>query len=226
MSTRAGGVSVAPYGSLNLGDHVGDTPAAVAENRLRLVQLAGLPRQPQWLSQVHGVRIVYLQADSPSGQQADGCWTTEANLPCAVLTADCLSALFVADDGLCVAAAHAGWRGLANGVLEATVQALPCAAQNLRVWLGPAIGPQAFQVGEDVRAAFVAKHPDDADAFVADGLRWRANLFALARARLNRLGVTDVQGGGVCTYADAARFFSHRRDGRSGRFASMIWRVG
>lgn len=224
VSTRIGGISAAPYASLNLGDHVGDAGQSVAENRRRLVQLAGLPRQPPWLAQVHGVRIVRLLPESPSGLQADGCWTSELELPCAVLTADCLPVLFVARDGLCVAAAHAGWRGLVNGVLEATVQALPCDAQNLSVWLGPAIGPQAFQVGDEVRAAFVAEYPDDASAFAADGRRWRADLFALARARLTRLGVTDVQGGDVCTHADAKRFFSHRRDGRSGRFASLIWR--
>lgn len=218
VSTRAGGVSIEPYASLNLGVHVGDDAVAVAENRRRFNEAAGLDCPPQWLNQVHGCAVV--SAGAPA--MADACWTATPGLPCAVLTADCLPVLFTDRDGTCVAAAHAGWRGLAAGVLEATLAALPAKPKQIMAWLGPAIGPQAFQVGDEVRAQFVAQAAQDAAAFVADGKRWRADLFALARARLARSGVTAVYGGGLCTVSDAARFFSHRRDGVSGRFASLI----
>lgn len=224
-STRAGGVSLAPYDSLNLGGHVGDHPEAVAENRRRLVAQAALPREPAWLDQVHGVRVLRLDADTPQGQVGDACWTAAAQVPCAVLTADCLPVLFCSRDGRHVAAAHAGWRGLAQGVLEATLAALPVSPGELLAWMGPAIGPAAFQVGDEVRTAFVAALPEDARHFTADGERWRADLFGLARARLRRGGLGAVYGGGLCTHAQALRCFSHRRDGRSGRMASLIWRV-
>ena len=223
-STRHGGVSVAPWDSLNLGDHVGDDPLAVAENRRRLVQCAGLPREPQWLQQVHGVRVLELHPDAQPAEPADACWTSHTRLPCAVMTADCLPVLFAATDGSCVAAAHAGWRGLVAGVLEATVAALPVPVHGLQAWLGPAIGPQAFEVGDEVRAAFVAACADDARHFRAEAGRWRADLFALARRRLGDLGVAGIGGGDVCTVGDPSRFFSHRRDGRCGRMASVIWR--
>ena len=223
VSTRAGGVSTGAYASLNLGDHVGDVPEHVAENRQRFQQLAGVPKPVAWLQQVHG--CVVVPASSCAGAEADACWTDMANQPCAVLTADCLPVLFASVDGRCVAAAHAGWRGLAAGVLEATMSALPVWPVQLMAWLGPAIGPAAFQVGAEVRAAFLDQHPADAEAFVADGSRWRADLFKLARNRLQRAGVAAIYGGGVCTVTEAEAFFSHRRDGTSGRFASMIWRV-
>jgi YfiH family protein len=223
-STRTGGVSLAPYDSLNLGGHVGDRPEAVAENRRRLVEQAALPREPAWLDQVHGVRVLRLAADAPPGQTADACWTDASGVPCAVMTADCLPVLFCSRDGRNVAAAHAGWRGLVHGVLEATLAALPVAPAELLAWMGPAIGPEAFQVGEEVRAAFVAAAPEDACHFAADGERWRADLYGLARARLHRAGLSAVHGGGLCTHSQAARFFSHRRDGRSGRIVSLIWR--
>ena len=223
-STRRGGVSLAPWGSLNLGGHVGDDPAAVAENRRRLVQFADMPREPQWLQQVHGLRVLELHPDAPPAGPADACWTAHAGLPCAVMTADCLPVLFAAADGSCVAAAHAGWRGLVAGVLEATVAALPVPPRTLLAWLGPAIGPQAFEVGDEVRAAFVEACAEDVRCFRADGGRWRADLFALARRRLGDLGLADIAGGGVCTFGDRERFFSHRRDGRCGRMASAIWR--
>lgn len=221
ITTREGGVSLGPYRSLNLGSHVGDEPAAVAENRRRVVEALGLAQPPGWLDQVHGNEVV-LATPQP-GAVADACWTGQAGLPCAVLTADCLPVLFADREGSCVAAAHAGWRGLAAGVLEATVARLPVPPARLLAWLGPAIGPGAFQVGEEVRAAFVMAAPEDAAAFRPDGPRWRADLFALARARLARCGVAAVFGGGVCTVDAPTRFFSHRRDGRSGRFASLIW---
>lgn len=222
VSTREGGVSRGPYTSLNLGSHVGDEADAVQENRHRFAVAAGFSRPPDWLNQVHGCEVV------AAGQQplatADACWTATAGQPCAVLTADCLPVLFASRDGQCVAAAHAGWRGLAAGVLEATVRALPVPASELMAWLGPAIGPEVFQVGDEVRAAFVGQAPADAEAFVADGDRWLADLFALARARLSRCGVTSIHGGGICTVSGQAVFFSHRRDGVSGRFASVIER--
>lgn len=221
VSTRQGGVSTGCFASLNLGAHVGDDPAAVAENRRRLAAAAGFAA-PGWLSQVHGTTVV--PATAAGGESADACWTAAAALPCAVLTADCLPVLFAAVDGSCVAAAHAGWRGLAAGVLEATLAALPVPASRLLAWLGPAIGPDAFQVGDELRAAFVAHAPEDREAFTPDGPRWRADLFVLARARLARAGVRSIHGGGLCTVADAARFFSHRRDGLSGRFATVIER--
>ena len=218
VSTRLGGVSTGAYASLNLGGHVGDDLAAVTENRRRLAEAAGLRREPAWLNQVHGCTVV--AAGEPA--TADACWTETPDVPCAVMTADCLPVLFADRDGRCVAAAHAGWRGLAAGVLEATVAAMPVPPQRLMAWLGPAIGPGAFQVGDEVRAAFVAQAAEDAQAFVPDGPRWRADLFALARARLRRCGVASMYGGGLCTVGDGGRFFSHRRDGVSGRFASLI----
>lgn len=224
-STRIGGISVAPYDSLNLGAHVGDLPEAVAENRRRLVEQAALPREPAWLNQVHGVEVLRLDADAAGGQTADACWTGSAGVPCAVLTADCLPVLFCTRDGRHVAAAHAGWRGLVHGVLEATLTALPVPSSELLAWLGPAIGPAAFEVGEEVRAAFAAAAAEDAAHFTPDGERWRADLFGLARARLRRGGVGAVYGGGLCTHAQPSRFFSHRRDGRSGRMVSLIWRA-
>lgn len=220
VSTRIGGVSVGPYASLNLGGHVGDDPTAVAENRRRFFEAAELAQAPGWLNQVHGCGVV--SASAQDGITADACWSQTPGMPCAVMTADCLPVLFADRDGTCVAAAHAGWRGLADGVLEATVAALPVPASQLMAWMGPAIGPQAFQVGDEVRAAFVAHAAEDAAAFIADGARWRADLFALARARLARCGITAVYGGGRCTVSEPEQFFSHRRDGVSGRFASVI----
>lgn len=220
VSTRQGGVSHGPYASLNLGIHVGDDAAAVAENRRRFAEAAGLVAAPGWLNQVHGCGVV--PASAQSGASADACWTAQPGMPCAVLTADCLPVLFSDRDGTCVAAAHAGWRGLAAGVLEATIARLPVRPEHLLAWLGPAIGPDAFQVGDDVRAVFVAAAPEDASAFRPDGARWRADLFALARARLQRCGVGHISGGGICTVSRHEQFFSHRRDGTSGRFASMV----
>jgi hypothetical protein len=222
-TTRTGGVSHAPYASLNLGQHVGDDPAAVRENRRRL--RAVLPAEPVWLQQVHGTRVFGVDGrgvDPPP--EADAAWTAARDVVCAVMTADCLPVLFCDDAGTTVAAAHAGWRGLVGGVLENTVAALPVAPERLLAWLGPAIGPSAFEVGDEVRAAFVAADPAAARAFTPGTAgKWMANLFLLARQRLARAGVGRVYGGGVCTVSDPERFYSHRRDRVSGRQATLVW---
>ncbi len=223
VTTRAGGVSQAPYGSLNLGGHVGDLAEAVAENRGRLRRL--LPAEPVWLEQVHGVAVA--DADSASGlPRADASVARRPGVVCAVMTADCLPVLFCDDEGEVVAAAHAGWRGLVAGVLEATVARMGVAPSNVLAWLGPAIGPAAFEVGGEVRAAFLDSDPAAADAFVssAEPGKWLADLYALARLRLVRAGVSRIYGGGECTYSDSLRFYSYRREGATGRFASLVWR--
>jgi hypothetical protein len=225
-TTRHGGVSGGAWQSMNPADHVGDDPAAVAANRTRLADMLDLPGPPVWLQQVHGTHIVDA-ATAATGTQADGSWTTHSNVVCVVLTADCLPVLLSDRHGRCVGAVHAGWRGLAAGVLEAAVEALRPFSTELLAWLGPAIGPQAFAVGEEVRAAFVAQDAQAAAAFETgpDG-QLRADLYRLARQRLATVGVEDVYGGQACTYSDAARFFSYRRDGVTGRMASLIWLAG
>ncbi|HEY8330026.1 MAG TPA: peptidoglycan editing factor PgeF [Pseudomonas sp.] len=221
VTTRAGGVSQVPFDSFNLGDHVGDDPVAVAENRRRLQALLGC--RAAWLSQVHGVSVV--EADPAQVAEADAGWSATPGVACAIMTADCLPVLFCDRAGSHVAAAHAGWRGLAAGVLEASVAALDCPADQVLVWLGPAIGPQAFEVGAEVRAAFVEQHAEAAEAFVpsVNAGRFMADLYRLARIRLAAIGVTAVYGGGLCTFSDAARFYSYRREPRTGRLASLIW---
>lgn len=228
QTLRDGGVSAAPYASLNLAAHCGDAPQAVSENRRRLRAYLELPAEPTWLQQVHGVAVVQAGShpEVDGGvPEADASWTAEPGVVCAILTADCLPVLFSADDGSVVAAAHAGWRGLAAGVLEATVAALPVAPQHLLAWFGAAIGPQMFEVGPEVRAAFVGQDPAAAAAFTAgNGDRWLADLYALARLRLQRVGVTRIYGGAACTYTEAERYYSFRREPRCGRMASLIWR--
>ena len=224
MTLRTGGVSTGPYASLNLGDHVGDEPAAVVENRRRLREALGLPSEPLWLEQVHGTAVAGFEgAGRP---RADAAVALAPAQVCAVMVADCLPVLLADRVGTCVAAAHAGWRGLAAGVLEATVAALPADPAQLTAWLGPAIGPEAFEVGPEVREAFLAVDPESADAFRrGKGDRWLADAYRLARQRLARAGVTDVHGGGLCTVSDPSRFFSYRRDGVTGRMAALIWRI-
>lgn len=221
-TTRLGGVSLPPYDSLNLGDHVGDDPVAVGENRRRLAAELGLPEEPRWLSQVHG--IFSMEAASVSqGCEADASYTDKACVVCAVLTADCLPVLLCDKDGKRVAAIHAGWRGLLNGVIEQTIAAMGGAGE-LMAWLGPAIGPQAFEVGDEVREAFLADAPTASTAFVpSPSGRWLADIYALARQRLQRAGVALVYGGEYCTYSEPERFYSYRRDGRTGRMVSLIW---
>jgi hypothetical protein len=225
---RGGGISTGRYASLNLGDHVHDGSEAVAENRRRLRVAAALPAEPAWLAQVHGVRIADLDAApeplAPSAPTADGAVTRVPGRICAILTADCLPVLFASEAGDAVAAAHAGWRGLAGGVIEAAVQALDVAPPSLLAWLGPAIGPGHFEVGPEVRDEFVRDDPGARAAFAPNARgRFMADLPALARRRLERLGVTRIYGSGECTHAQAERYFSHRRDGETGRQATLVW---
>ncbi len=273
-TTRAGGVSAAPWDSLNLGDHVGDDAAAVAANRRRLEQ--AIQARPVFLKQVHGVRVADIDALTPDGTEADACVTPERGVACTIMVADCLPVLFTTRDGVAVAGAHAGWRGLAghgmaghgaaggsvsggspNGVLEASFERFSAVvltqwslfainniantrlthssvAADTLAWLGPCIGPQAFEVGAEVRAAFVAHHAAAAAHFQPKGNgKYLANLAGLARQRLHRLGITNIHGNDGsapwCTVSNASRFFSHRRDagrlGSSGRLAACIWRV-
>jgi len=219
-----GGVSQGRYAHFNLGDHVGDDPLAVAENRRRLRVKAKLPAEPVWLSQVHGTDVADLDVMGLSGP-ADAAIARRAGTVCAILTADCLPVVFAADSSDVVAAAHAGWRGLAAGVLEAAVRALGTPPGRLLAWLGPSIGPEHFEVGAEVRDAFLRSDPDASRAFRpnTDG-RFMADLAMLARRRLERLGVTRIYGGDQCTYAEAERYFSYRRDGTTGRQATLIWR--
>lgn len=222
-TTRQGGVSRPPYASLNLANHVGDDPAHVAENRRRLRVLADLPAEPAWLEQVHGTAVVAAEIVLRP-VAADAVLTREPGRPCVVMTADCLPVLFCDRAGSVVAAAHAGWRGLAGGVLGATVARLATPPQQLLAWLGPAIGPQAFEVGDEVRAAFLALNAANAESFQPSPAgRWLADLYGLARRQLRDLGVTAVYGGDCCTFSEPERFFSYRRENRTGRMATLIW---
>ena len=221
---RAGGVSKTCYASLNLGRHVGDEPACVDENRRRLRAMLRLPGEPVWLAQVHGIEVADLGARWPAAPAADAAVARGRDV-CAILTADCLPVMLTDDEGSVVAAAHAGWRGLSAGVVEAAVRAMALAPAHLMAWLGPAIGADAFEVGSEVREAFLSQDPAAAGCFTPNARgRFLADLAALAQRRLQAAGVTRVYGGGLCTHADPARFFSHRRDGSTGRQATLIWR--
>lgn len=221
VTTRHGGASKAPWDSYNLGDHVGDEPQAVAANRMILRQ--HLPSDPVWLRQIHGVDCVDA-ARVKSGTEADASFTRQRGPVCAIITADCLPVLLCDRGATVVGAAHAGWRGLAAGVIEATVQAMDMPAENLMAWLGPAIGPQAFEVGAEVRACFIDHDPRAVGAFSPNaGGRWLCDIYQLARLRLRALGLENIFGGGFCTVNDSKQFFSYRRDGVSGRMANCIW---
>jgi len=214
--------SAARYGALNLALHVGDDAAAVAANRGRLRAALALPSEPHWLEQVHGIRV--LDLDREDGRQADGAVTGRAGVVCTVMTADCLPVLLCDRAGTRVGVAHAGWRGLLNGVLPAAVTALRRNPEDLIAWLGPAIGQTAFEVGAEVRDAFVAGSAAASERFVPNPRgRWQADLYGLARDSLAAAGVRSVRGGGFCTYTDAERFFSHRREAPCGRMATLIW---
>ena len=249
------GVSAPPFDRLNFGLNCGDEPAAVLENRRRFREWLALPSEPVWLKQVHGTGVLRVDGGplpSPPPQagegavghppplagegrgggtsrealpEADAAVTSQANTVLAILTADCLPVVFAAIDGGEVGVAHAGWRGLAAGVLEATVAAMQTPPAHLRAWLGPAAGADNYEIGAEVRDAFVGKDEGAATCFVPTRPgHWRVDLFALARRRLAALGLTDVHGGGLCTIADDSRFYSHRRDGRSGRLLTLAWR--
>lgn len=230
MSTlRTGGTSLPPYddgqggGGLNLGEHVGDDPQHVADNRRRLTTI--LPAMPVWLNQVHGTHVVNA-ATTRSPVEADAAISSLPGVVCSIMTADCLPVLLCDTAGKVVGAAHAGWRGLVRGVLENTVAAMRQAgAEHITAWLGPAIGPQAFEVGAEVRAAFVTRQAEAAHAFMPgdEEGKYLADIYALARLRLHAIGVRQVRGGGLCTVADKDRFYSYRRDQRTGRMASLIW---
>ena len=243
-TTRTGGVSTGPYESLNLGDHVGDAPAAVRDNRRLLRQAMGV--RPVFLQQIHGLQVAVLNAQTPDDTPADGCMTASANVACTIMVADCLPVLFTNHQGSAVAAAHAGWRGLAGaggrGVLESTLASFMAltnmqygqAATEVIAWLGPCIGPEQFEVGAEVKAAFEANDAHASGCFRPHGDgKWLADLAGLARWRLQAMGVTSIHGNDGsapwCTVSNRSRFFSHRRDtlalGGSGRFAACVWLV-
>lgn len=225
FTLRTGGVSAAPYDSLNMGAAIGDTPEAVGENRRLVREALRLPGEPGWLEQVHGTHVVTLNNGTPEGvPKGDASVALAPGRVCAIRVADCMPVLFAARDGGVVGAAHAGWRGLAGGVLEATVARMGVPASGLIAWMGPAIGQANFEVGEDVRAAFMGADPEAASAFVANARgRWQCDLYALACRRLAAMGVAGVYGGGWCTFADSERFFSYRRSSQCGRMAALIW---
>jgi YfiH family protein len=221
---RRGGFSSGAYASLNLGAHVGDDAKAVARNRGLVRETCGLPAEPAWLSQVHGSRVVAAEPGS-GPPEADGAVTDRAGVVCAVLTADCLPVVLAARDGGRVAVAHAGWRGLSEGILEATVAAMNVQSGNLLAWLGPAISQRAFEVGGEVRDRFIGDDAAAAEFFEANERgRWQADLYRLARLRLERCGVGAIGGGGRCTFTEADDFFSYRRDGQCGRMATFVFR--
>ena len=222
------GASQPPFDSFNLGNrHAadGDDPATVERNRQLLIEHARLPSAPHWLKQVHGVDAMRFETGSNGDEAiADASVTSTPGVVLAILTADCLPVVFAADDGREVAAAHAGWRGLAAGVLEATVAAMRTPPDRVVAWLGPAAGPQAYEIGEEVFRAFVDREPTSVAAFVETRPgHWRVDLYALARRRLAQAGVTRVHGGDRCTISEPQHFFSHRRDARTGRMATLVW---
>ena len=221
FTTRNGGVSSGAYASLNLGDHVGDGPSAVRQNRSLLRRV--LPSEPRWLKQVHGTTPIQVD-DADTVVEGDAAFSQRPGTVCAVLVADCLPVLLCDRAGSVIGVAHAGWRGLAAGVIERTVLSMGNKQTPLMAWLGPAIGPGRFEVGGEVRQAFIEHDKNAAVAFAPrENKKWLANLYLLARQRLAEAGVTEVYGGGECTFSDPARFFSYRRDGNTGRMAGLIW---
>lgn len=229
-STRAGGASQPPWASLNVGDHVGDAPSDVLENRITLAKACGLPADAfGWLSQVHGTEVVSLPAGAATMvPEADASFTRVTGKACTILTADCLPVILCDQQGTTVAAAHAGWRSLCGGVLENLVASMAVPGSGLMAWLGPAIGPRAFEVGPEVKAAFIAQTPLAEAAFNASGARegrYMADIYLLAQQRLEKLGVTNIYGGDFCTVTDSQRFYSYRRDGQTGRMATVVWKT-
>lgn len=225
---RSGGVSHAPYDSCNLGDHVGDKPDNVVANRAFIREALQLPSEPYWLKQVHGTDVLVVDQPNPNPSEAytaDASMTRAPNTVCAVMTADCLPVLFCDQAGTTVAAAHAGWRGLHAGVLEATVAKMQVPPSHIIAWLGPAIGATAFEVGDEVRAAFCQVDQQATQAFqpAKQQGKWYADIFLLARQRLKAIGVSHISGGSLCTYGNPKDFYSYRRDNVTGRMASLIW---
>lgn len=229
QTTRVGGVSQAPYASLNLGVHVGDDVVAIAKNRQLL--RGYLPSEPVWLNQVHGIEVIDA-AKNTGLQNADASFTSQANVVCITMTADCLPVLLCNSAGTVVAAVHAGWRGLCDGAIEAAIIKMAVPPADILAWLGPAIGPNAFEVGDDVRQQFMLQDSNADQAFKPHpedqlNAKWLCDMYLIAKQRLNKLGVTQIYGGGIyedfCTFTDAAHFFSFRRDSITGRMASMIW---
>ena len=224
QTTRVGGISHAPYNSLNLGSHVKDDPLHVAHNRQLLSQF--LPSEPVWLNQVHGVNVVDA-AQTDCAQEADASFSTRKNVVCITMTADCLPILLCDNAGTLVASIHAGWRGLCDNVIEATIAKLPVKPANIMAWLGPAIGPNAFEVGAEVRAQFIAQDGQAQAAFNPHGDKYFCNIYQIATQRLNNCGINQIYGGGIsadfCTYTQKELFFSYRRDGLTGRMATLIW---
>ena len=224
---RSGGISLPPYDTFNMGDHVGDDPKAVAENRQRLIPSLPLPAEPVWLKQVHSKVIVDAANTLPSTIEADGSVSSEAGVVCAVLTADCLPLLICNKQGTQVAAVHAGWRGLADGIIEQALEKFNEDKDNLLIWLGPAIGPNSYEVGDEVRNRFIAHDPDAISAFESRHQshqgKWLMNIYTLARQRLKAQGVADIYGGTFCTFTATEHFYSYRREGITGRMANLIW---
>lgn len=220
QTTRRGGFGVAPYDSLNLGSHVQDNLVTVAQNRQLLSQY--LPSEPVWLNQVHGVEVVDV-AQCACVPDADAAFTHQKEVVCVTMTADCLPILLCDKQGTVVAAVHAGWRSLCYGVIEAAVEKMQVPPVDLMAWLGPAIGPQAFEVGDEVKAAFVAKDAQSGVTFTPKGDKWLGDLYLIAKQRLANVGVHAVYGGKECTYSQPEKYFSFRRDGATGRMASLIW---
>ena len=220
QTNRDKGVSLAPYNSLNLGSHVGDNPMHVAQNRQLLSQ--HLPSEPVWLNQVHGINVVDA-AQTDCVPDADASFTTRKNVVCVTMTADCLPILVCDTAGTTIASIHAGWRSLCDGVIEATIAKMQINSSDLLAWLGPAIGPNAFEVGAEVRAQFIAKDAKAELAFKKHGDKYLADIYQIATQRLNNLGVKQIYGGGECTFTDKDQFFSFRRDGVTGRMATLIW---
>jgi YfiH family protein len=225
VTLRTGGVSVAPFESLNLGTPSEDAPGAVAENRRRVRDHFGLPSEPVWLNQYHSAEVVDLDAaDLSTPPRADAAVTRRAGPVCAIRVADCMPVLLAEERGRVIGAAHAGWRGLAGGVIEATVTAMGVNPARVLAWLGPCIAQPSFEVGDDVRTAFVEQHAEADEAFVRNARgRWQCDLYLLARQRLAALGVTRVTGGEWDTFAERERFYSYRRDGRTGRMTALLW---
>lgn len=226
QTTRDGGVSQAPYASLNLGEHVNDDVIKVARNRQLLSPY--LPSEPVWVNQVHGIEVIDA-AHSTYLQNADASYTTKPNVVCVTMTADCLPVLLCDKAGTIVAAVHAGWRGLCDGVIETAVNKMQVSPNEILAWLGPAIGRNVFEVGDDVRQQFIQQDHRAEQAFKAHGNKWLCDMYSIAKQRLNNIGVTQIYGASVnedfCTYTDESQFFSFRRDNVTGRMASLIWLV-